>query len=83
MPFLRSSDQLVAQRAHFENYYNKERTLRVSQNRVLRGIFESVIEDVTGDWRRLHIEELHNLYSSSNIASMIKSRHMRSEGHVA
>jgi hypothetical protein len=36
-----------------------------------------------GDWRKLHIEELHNLYSSSNIIRMIKSRRMRWAGHVA
>jgi hypothetical protein len=38
---------------------------------------------VTGDWRKLHNEELHNLYSSPNITRMIKSRRMRWAGHVA
>jgi hypothetical protein len=38
---------------------------------------------VTGDWRKLHNEELHNLYSSPNIIKMIKSRRMRWAGHVA
>jgi hypothetical protein len=38
---------------------------------------------VTGDWRKLHNEELHNLYSSPNIIRMIKSRKMRWAGHVA
>jgi hypothetical protein len=38
---------------------------------------------VTGDWRKLHNEELHNLYSSPNIIRMIKSRRMRWAGHVA
>jgi hypothetical protein len=40
-------------------------------------------DDVTGDWRKLHNEELHNLYSSSNIIRMIKSRRMKWAGHVA
>jgi hypothetical protein len=39
--------------------------------------------DVTGDWRRLPSEELHNLYSSPNIVRMVKSRMMRRNGHVA
>jgi hypothetical protein len=38
---------------------------------------------VTGGWRKLHNEELHNLYSSPSIIKMIKERMMRSEGHVA
>jgi hypothetical protein len=38
---------------------------------------------VTGDWRKVHNEELHNLYSSSNIIRIIKSRKMRRAGHVA
>jgi hypothetical protein len=40
-------------------------------------------DDVTGEWRKLHSEELHNLYSSSNIIRQIKSRRMRWAGHVA
>jgi hypothetical protein len=39
--------------------------------------------EVTGDWRKLHKEELHNLYSSPNIIRMIKARRMRWVGHVA
>jgi hypothetical protein len=39
-------------------------------------------DEVTGDWRKLHDEELHNLYSSPNIIRMIKSRRMRWGGHV-
>jgi hypothetical protein len=50
---------------------------------VLRRIFGSNRDDGAGDWRKLHDEELHNLYSSPNIIRMIKSRRMRWAGHVA
>jgi hypothetical protein len=50
---------------------------------VLRRIFGPRRDEVTGDWRELHNEELHNLYSSPNINRMIKSRRMRWAGHVA
>jgi hypothetical protein len=49
---------------------------------VLRRIFGPKRDDVAGDWRKLHNEELHNLYSSPNIIRMIKSR-MRWPGYVA
>jgi hypothetical protein len=39
-------------------------------------------DGVTGDWRRLHNKELHDLYSSSNVTGVIRSRNMRCEGHV-
>jgi hypothetical protein len=52
----------------------EEYRLRVFENRVLRRIFGPKRDEVTGDWRKLHKEELHNLYSSSNIIRMIKSR---------
>jgi transcription termination factor 2 len=55
----------------------------VFENRVLRRIFEPRRDEVTGDWRKLHNEELHNLYSSLNITRVIKSRRMRWAGHVA
>jgi hypothetical protein len=55
----------------------------VFENRVLRRIFEPKRDDVTGDWRKLHNEELHNLYPSPNIIRMTKSRRMRWAGHVA
>jgi hypothetical protein len=55
----------------------------VFENRVLRRIFGPKRDDVTGDWRKLHNEELHNLYPSPNIIRMIKSRRMRWAGHVA
>jgi hypothetical protein len=54
----------------------------VFENRVLRRIFGPRRDDVTGDWRKQHNEELHNLYSSPNIIRMIKSRRMRWAGHV-
>jgi hypothetical protein len=60
----------------------EERRLRVSENRVLR-IFVPKRDEVTGGWRKLHNEELHSLYSSPSIISMIKSRRMRLAGHVA
>jgi hypothetical protein len=57
--------------------------LRVFENRVLRRIFEPKRNEVTGEWRKLHNEELHDLYSSPNIVPVIKSRGMRWAGHVA
>jgi hypothetical protein len=50
--------------------------LRAFENRELRRIFEPRRDEVTGDGRKLHNEELHNLYSSPNIIRMIKSRRM-------
>jgi hypothetical protein len=55
----------------------------VFENRVLRRIFGPKRDEVTGEWRKLHNEELHNLYSSPNIIRQIKSRRMRWVGHVA
>jgi hypothetical protein len=55
----------------------------VFENRVLRRIFGPKRDEVTGDWRKLHNEDLHNLCSSPNIIIMIKSRSMRWVGHVA
>jgi hypothetical protein len=49
----------------------------VFENRVLRTIFGPRRDEVRRDWRKLHNEELHNLYSSPNINRMIKSRNMR------
>jgi hypothetical protein len=51
-----------------------EHRLRVFENRMLRRIFELKRNEVTGGWRKLHNEELHNLYSLSNTIIMIKSR---------
>jgi hypothetical protein len=55
----------------------------VFENRVLRGIFGLKRDEVIGGWRKLHNEELHNLYCSPSIIRMIKSRRMRWAGHVA
>jgi hypothetical protein len=61
----------------------EEHRLRVFENRVLRGIFVPRRDEVTGEWRKLHSGELHNLYSSPDIIKQIKSRRMRWAGHVA
>jgi hypothetical protein len=55
----------------------------VFENRVLRRIFGSKRDEVTGEWRRLHNEEINDLYSSPNIIWIIKLRRMRWAGHVA
>jgi hypothetical protein len=54
----------------------------VFENRVLWRIFGPKRDEVTGDWRKLHNEEIHNLYSSPNIIRMIKSRSVRLEGRA-
>jgi hypothetical protein len=61
----------------------QEHRLRVFENRVLRRTFGPKRDGVIGGWRKLHNEELHNLYSSPNIIRMMKSRRMRWAGHVA
>jgi hypothetical protein len=55
----------------------------VFENRVLRRIFGLKREEVTGEWRKLYNEELHNLYSFPDIMRQVKSRRMRWAGHVA
>jgi hypothetical protein len=57
--------------------------LSVFENRVLKTIIGPKKEEVAGDWRRLHNEELHNLYAPPNIIRVIKSRTMRWTEHVA
>jgi hypothetical protein len=54
----------------------------VFENRVLRRIFGRKRDEATGEWRKLHNEELHNLYSSPDIIRQVKSRRMRWAGHV-
>ena len=62
--------------------FRDECRLRVFENRVLRRIFRPKKDEVVGEWRKLHNEELNNLYSP-NIVLVIKSRRMRWMGHVA
>jgi len=61
----------------------EERKLRVFENIVLRGIFGPRRDEVKGEWRRLHNEEINDLYCSPNIVRVIKSRRMRWAGNVA
>ena len=61
----------------------EERKLRVFENRVLRRLFGPRTDEVTEEWRRLHNEELNDLYSSPNIVRVTKSRRMTWTGHVA
>jgi hypothetical protein len=64
-------------------FLRKEHGLRAFENRVLRRIFRPKRDEVTGEWRKLHNEELHSLYSSPDIIRQVKSRRMRWAGHVA
>ena len=57
--------------------------MRVFENRVLRRVFGPKRDEVTGEWRKLHNEELRDLYSLHNIVQVVKSRIMRWAGHVA
>jgi hypothetical protein len=61
----------------------EEHRLRVFDNRVLRRIFGPKRDEVTGEWRKLHNEELRDLYSSPSIIRIIKSWRMRWAGRVA
>jgi len=61
----------------------EERRLRVLENRVLRTVFGPKRDEVAWEWRKLHNEELSDLYSLPNIVRVVKSRRMRWAGHVA
>jgi hypothetical protein len=61
----------------------EEHRLRVFENKVQRRIFGPKRDEMTGEWSKLHNEELHNLYSSPDIIRQVKSRRMRWAGHVA
>ena len=64
-------------------FSGEERRLRVFENRVLSGVFWPKRDEVTGEWRKLHNEELRDLYSLPGIVRVVKSRRMRWAGHVA
>jgi len=61
----------------------EERRLRVFENRVLRRVFGSKRDEVTREWKKLHNEELNDLYFSPHIIRVIESRKMKWAGHVA
>jgi hypothetical protein len=61
----------------------EEHGLRVFENRVLRRIFGPKRDEVTWEWRKLHIEELNDPYCSPNVIQVIKLSKMRWVGHVA
>jgi hypothetical protein len=61
----------------------EEHWVKVFENRVLRKIFGPKRDEVTGEWRKLHIEELNDMYSSSNVFGMINSIKMRGTGRLA
>jgi hypothetical protein len=61
----------------------EERRLKVFENMLLRRVFGPRRDEVTGEWRKLHNDELNDLYSLPNTVRVVKSRRMRWAGHVA
>jgi hypothetical protein len=61
----------------------EERRLKVFENRVLRGVFGPKRDEVKGEWRKLHNDELNYMYSLPNIVRVVKSRRIRGAGHMA
>jgi len=61
----------------------EERRMIVIETRMMRRMFGPKRDKITGKWRKLHKEELSDLYSSPNIVRVIKSRRLRWAGHVA
>jgi hypothetical protein len=61
----------------------EECRLRVFENMVLRGVFGPKRDEATGEWRKLHYQQLNDLYSLPNIVRVVNSRRMRWAGHVA
>jgi hypothetical protein len=61
----------------------EEHRLKVFENRVLRRVFGPKRDNATGEWRKLHNEEMNDLYSLPNIVRVVKSRRMRWAGHMA
>jgi hypothetical protein len=86
-----ASQKLQTDLLAIQNWFKKwwsltlreEHRLRVFENRVLRRIFGPKRDEVTGEWRKLHNEELRDLYSSPSIIRIIKTGRMRWAGHVA
>ena len=81
--FHRRANVIQCTYINLDSILREERKLRVFENMVLRRIFGPRRDKVMGEWRRLHNEELNDLYSSPNIVRVIKSRRMRWAGHVA
>ena len=73
--------RIIVKNLQFRSIYAQK--LRVFENGVFRRIFGPKRDEVTGEWRKLHNEELSDLYFLPNIVQVVKSRRMRWTGHVA